>query len=922
MTAFLGQGRTGSSRRGSLTRARGIAFLGLILVLAVGPACSDRKPTGEWRQFHGDKALTGRSPLAGHMMWPKVLWKQYVGTRQTLIELGPSRNAKQSVDLLSVALDIDRYKDLCSAYGIGGPSYDLDGDGKLKPVMDYWTYKIGKFLRGSPGLQKLDFDSGFGRTDDKARFRLLDRREGKWELVWQGDVVPSMFVPNPIAGDFDGDGALEAAFLPWYDVWVVDVATGKLKYKCRFTPEGSQSGRGYGWLGAFDLDGDGKCELVLLATFENHIEVMGFREGKLQVLWSRLLERGVCNKQTQLRLTPNPVGDCDGDGKLEIVLSLYDGQQWKTEIIEGLTGRAKFTAPNRVLVGLQDVNGDGTSEMMCRSSREAMETTRLSVLGVRSGVLREIWALDEADFETKPVEHLPLNINCSDVLREIVVGRCEDGACPVFATSGAERNGQDVKLSFWQSDARGSISRVSSAVGPNLQVLAIGRNDLAGGALIQAGVSACSETQVVLTNMRPLARISRKAPMPLSPPVAGRLDGTAMSVVVQGGNEQAVAVNPAGAGKGPSVRWVWPGRGMRTGNPLAGDGVMLGGYALADLHGDGKLATIVASRSPKGCARLAAISPCGKELWRHDFDNIPATAPDINVGGITMWFPGHFTDQRREDVLVTVRRSTMSTDETMLLDGRTGKIIWQRTVAGVQGEYRHACGGHWMSVFDYDGDGLDDALCAYIDIFVMDGKTGDILLMKLTSPGGVFGDDIAKWSQFGTPIVGNVLFNNQRGIVYGGSVCVRALLNMHGECIWSHGPIAGVPPECLGDIDGDGKLEILSPGNLTPRGRRVFHCYESATGNLKWPLSVLGWRTTSPVACDIDGDGREECLFGVDKSLLCIGTSDDGKSGQIRWRLNLPDFVGPAAVADLNSSGLPQILVVCEDGYLYCIAGV
>jgi len=57
---------------------------------------------------------------------------------------------------------------------------------------------------------------------------------------------------------------------------VLDFATGTLKYKCRFTPDGTESGRGYGWFIAQDLNGDGKKELIVHSDMENQIKVLGW----------------------------------------------------------------------------------------------------------------------------------------------------------------------------------------------------------------------------------------------------------------------------------------------------------------------------------------------------------------------------------------------------------------------------------------------------------------------------------------------------------------------------------------------------------------------------------------------------------------------------------------------------------------------
>ena len=98
----------------------------------------------------------------------------------------------------------------------------------------------------------------------------------------------------------------------------------------------------------------------------------------------------------------------------------------------------------------------------------------------------------------------------------------------------------------------------------------------------------------------------------------------------------------------------------------------------------------------------------------------------------SFWFPGRFNDPHRDDVLVSLARAQTHSEESFLLDGRTGTELWHRTVGSHFGpgpEKARAFGGGWMAILDHDGDGLDDILTMFPDgILVVQGSTGKTLL--------------------------------------------------------------------------------------------------------------------------------------------------------------------------------------------------
>lgn len=935
---------------------RAVAFATVLTFILVG-SCHDApiggiKPlqerdmarSGSWLQFRGDRCLTGRSFLKGNITMPAIKWKKFVGAREMLllVRFGAGKTAR--LPLPNNDLNADRYEALTAQWGIGRPRFDLDSDGNLTAISPSTSHKIGKFLLDRPGLQKVEFESLFQKVGasppgEEAQVfgRLMARKNGQWEQVWQSDPIPLLYSANAIVGDFDSDGELEVALVPWYDLWVLDLKSGKLETKCRFTPPGAESGRAYGWLGAFDLDGDGKQEFIVIGDFENQIDILCWKGGQLHVLWQRLIERGITRKETALHPGVNPVADVDGDRRLEITVSMFNASgddKWHVIVLDGMTGETKLDLPNQYLTGLCDLDGDGVAELFCTLTQGALIPTRsqLSVISFKDSKATTRWQENDASFQTQPVQDFPLNVNsCAATGRmTLLTGAVEPTGKPLFFTRKAIGLATGlVELTAWQADANGHIQRLGSLTGPYLEALAARPDD---GVLVRALVPGDGEANVVLFRVvaQPLA--SRLIGVPLSSVVVGRLTPkSSPTVIVQDACENLMAFQPLMANRPAKMLWRVPGRGIYTGSVHEGGGAPYGGVMLADLNGDGTLEIIAATSSPEGCARLIALAPDGSEIWHHDFDRFPGAPPNWNIGGLTMWFAGHFTDPKRDDVMVSLRRSTMHSDETFLLDGRTSEIIWHRTEGGHSAGSLRACGGSWVAVYDHDGDGLDDALLLYPDLFtVIQGSTGKLLVDRHTN------NDIfpGSWSFYAMPVVTDFLGNGKQQVLYGASTYMLGLLEIDGKVIWSEGPSSGTPAILagIGDVDGDGKLELLSPGHCRQVGstEQEFRCYDAAKGRPKWRLPLPGscfspnngfvWGTPmTPAVADINNDGRDECIFAILNTLYAIGASKDGKAGEIRWTLSLPNLIGPAAIADADGSGQAQIIVICADGYVYGI---
>ncbi len=158
---------------------------------------------------------------------PTVLWSQFIGIRNTWIALTPNSSsaASASLPVTNVPSGVS-YNSLLQEWGGRGPLYDLDGNGQLSRIPPSTGDKVGQF---SSGYQRVHFDSTFDICGTiagtcGASGNLSSRGNGSWIQNWQTVLIPDLFGPNPIVGDFDHDGALEVAVTPWYDITAVQIS--------------------------------------------------------------------------------------------------------------------------------------------------------------------------------------------------------------------------------------------------------------------------------------------------------------------------------------------------------------------------------------------------------------------------------------------------------------------------------------------------------------------------------------------------------------------------------------------------------------------------------------------------------------------------------------------------------------------------
>jgi hypothetical protein len=269
-----------------------------------------------------------------------------------------------------------------------------------------------------------------------------------------------------------------------------------------------------------------------------------------------------------------------------------------------------------------------------------------------------------------------------------------------------------------------------------------------------------------------------------------------------------------------------------------------GAGKIVDLEGDGILEFIVGSGHPSGWGtffgniyildtRNGNILSTINIPWAQDAGHVPVSVTDINNDGI-------------KDI-VADWGVFCCYGGTVLIDGRTKSIIWQKWLGDR---------GYLTALLDIDNDGVYEIM------------------------GG------------------------------GGAYSIWYLLDIYGNLIWQI-PFWGWTESrpAIGDIDGDGKLEIAITSGAWPPG--VFYIFDARTGATKFSMYLPRGSYSAPVMGDIDGDGKDEVV--VVDGTSAPTTVRVVKNYSILWERTISYYGatigGTPILSDLNNDGILDVIV-------------
>jgi hypothetical protein len=863
--------------------------------------------------------------MPGNIKSPKVVWDLDTSASEIFFLVNADKMDWQSCTF--ELTDVPEWnRGMEEHWGLRTAKLDVSGDGMLYDVSETTPLEVwGKFQPEVPGYQKIRFTSTW-TGPGQANLQLLSYENGidKPRIVWDNKFEPKAEAPMLIVVDVDGDDRLEIAVSHWYGVTVYDLYTGAMKYQKNYRD--NNYGRQYGHFSAVTFP-DGRVALLVVGDFSPHISVLMVQEGKLEVLWYLTFEndrhQGIDRRATINRVGPESADDYDGDGQVEVMMNFFNGagdNRWHLIGYDALTGRAKYDVEDFYLDGTVDVDGDGRKEWIGRRYDNRALNTYAPLLILKptgESQIREIWSFPWGRWSLRRI--LPrLTVrtfqSTSTRMLELVSHGNRQGTEAILFISEPVSETNSEKISALKFDIGKPVIlwAVEGSSDGRLDALSV-RDE---GALVRLE-QPLSRIAEMRTENASLEAIGRRCLVYFAPQPLVLKDGNKTHIVVATSAWQICCFQSQGQQE-PKMLWAYPGRPMSTDRSSRDSWF---GLEAGDIDGDGVSEVLYVTENPKGGARVLARDLDGTIRWHHDFPEFCSYVAEWGDCMTTFWAVGRFVRANRLDVFVSNRRSIMHSDESVVIDVQKNSVVWRKDTLEVREPWTSAAqhtrgyGGALPALTDFDNDCLDDIVLPYpCELSIVKGKDGSQLFVENMGPVADTRpidrpDQTGFWLIGGKVLVADLDGDRMKEtlVTHPGMLIVFKHRDQRSQIVWRTEPGDGVTSlPAIADTNGDGVFELGLPGC-----RDGFRCVDPKTGEVLW--NMVGGASSNGVACDIDGDGREEFLYADGKSLRAV------RNGKVTWEVNLPAVITQLAIADVDDDGASEILAGAENGKMYCV---
>lgn len=912
----------------------GLAFISLLSLLSPGVSRAD------WPLQRHDVSRTGAARGASDIGDPAAYYRYYLGGSLGASAMVPfDVNADGSVDVIMVTggrvvartvTDGDLWSSAPRGFtGVVGLA-DFDGDGAedlavsssdrvfvLDPRTgaELWAEPAGE-LGTLGGTRVADFD-GDGAMDllvaecgccgvnsgYPGAIYTFGGGFGSARRLWELPNVHCGFSRAITVVDIDGSGPPEVVIPTERTLRIWSPATGAM-----VAESGDVGIRAY-WNFCYPaaLDADPAEELLCVRLDNNSSVTDRWRVtaldsdggAGLSILWSSVLAP---DDTGSLRVA-DPVVDLDGDGALELVVSVFDAGAWETRIFDAASGAVRATVPDAIAVGHV---AEGTGRQLVTRSDAA-----LSGWTFDGAAVTPTWSLGghdafegrdlaRASLQARPDFMVTLDLDMDGDQDLLTVSR--DGAASRLVAHAVE-GGALTELASYPI-AAGTSAQSAFVIPPVTSSNAILAMSYSDGFMVihdpdlQPAVAG-GEFDVARLRTGGYYASGAWRDLRRGPLSAALEAGAPEAIVVADARGALVRLDASEASWASPPRRAW--ERLFTTAPSIVDGLVDGSRAIACL-------TERTPGAPGGETDLAVITPDGAERWR-------APAPNAPILDLV---PARLDDDAVPDLVFLWGEPSNSLTRIRGVSGADGATIWDATPIET-GSGRQPSG---LAVGRFDGDDRDDVYWQGGATRVISGATG----AELASVGGV---------SYFLPTLYDVDDDpRDEVILHAGFAPIRIVEDDLSAILWQSAeddrpyPYASVV-ECPGDravlVSGSwqhpARLKLTDLRGAARGTESTLHLGGGARHASRAELDAAGafaGQLTSVVAHeDLAGDGAPAALVGsTDGFLYWVSPCD----GALVHALDFGVAVGQASFADTDRDGLDEILVSVADGFLYGIA--